>query len=55
MLLLIRHFYCRGMQKEAPVDKMEKEKNDPESHKIYRITSLVGAVIAVVAAVNLFI
>ena len=31
-----------------------KEKNDPESKKIYTIISVVGAVIAIVAAIILF-
>ena len=31
-----------------------KEKNDPESKKIYTIISVVGAVIAIVAAITLF-
>lgn len=30
-----------------------KEKHDPESHKIYGIASIVGVVIAVIAAVTM--
>ena len=32
-----------------------KEKNDPESRKIYRIASVIGAVIAVLCAILLFV
>ena len=31
-----------------------KEKNDPESKKIYSIVSVVGAIVTIVAAVILF-
>ena len=31
-----------------------KEKNDPESKKIYSITSAVGAIVTIVAAIILF-
>ena len=34
---------------------LSKEKHDPESRKIYGIVSAVGAVIAVVAAILLFV
>lgn len=34
---------------------LSKEKHDPESHKIYGIVSAVGAVIAVAAAILLFV
>ena len=38
----------------AGIYYLVKEKNDPESRKIYRIVSVVGAIVAVVAAVILF-
>ncbi len=38
----------------AGIYYLVKEKNDPESKKIYSIVSAVGAVVTVVAAIILF-
>ena len=39
----------------AGIYYLVKEKNDPESRKIYTITSIVGALITAVCAVLLFV
>ena len=38
----------------AGIHYLIKEKNDPESKKIYSITSAVGAIVTIVAAIILF-
>ena len=39
----------------AGIYYLAKEKNDPESRKIYTIVSLIGGVLAAVCAVLLFV
>ena len=39
----------------AGIYYLVREKNDPESRKIYTVISVIGAIVAVVSAVLLFV